>query len=502
MGIKPRISKKLDQIGADAAGGVSNVFGRTGSVVAEVGDYNTDQVTEGSNKYYSTTLFDTDFALKDTDDLTEGLLNLYFTDTRAYNKVKAILQAGTNINITPNDVAETLTIESTASGGGGASPFTATIAPSGGDYSDFSTAIAGESDGAVFLVQPGTYTDTGITKEVKSGMKFIGKDRDTTLLTSSYTVNASFTSPSITAYTTGTVSITKYSKTLTGSGTSWVGNVQHGDLVGINNSTGLYKVNRVLSNTSIELQDTFTGDNVSGIPYGIFTPMRSVVFENITFENFREPYFKMGYFSSITFRNCRFRGRTTGSQYNIAELYGFHDINFINCEWQNVGVAIRSDSVGTRYDGNNNIYIERNSATNVERFLELKVYDRNVYIDKCYISGDNAELIRSSAAGNLYIINSEFVSDSGTQTIVLQAALQADYSRSINNCIFSLGNTSSGIQALSCDFVTVQGCKFFGGNTIFTTNSDNGRYEGNILVGATAEKADTGLNNTFNNTIV
>ena len=43
-----------------------------------------DSITEGTtNKFYSTALFNTDFATKDTDDLTEGSTNLFFTDARA-----------------------------------------------------------------------------------------------------------------------------------------------------------------------------------------------------------------------------------------------------------------------------------------------------------------------------------------------------------------------------------------------------------------------------------
>jgi len=59
---------------------VSSVFGRLGNVVAQSGDYNTDQVTEGTNKYYSEALFDASLAGKTSDDVTEGVTNLYFTD--------------------------------------------------------------------------------------------------------------------------------------------------------------------------------------------------------------------------------------------------------------------------------------------------------------------------------------------------------------------------------------------------------------------------------------
>ena len=50
---------------------------------------NTTAVTEGSNLYYTTARFNTDFATKTTDNLTEGLTNFYFTNTRARDALSA-----------------------------------------------------------------------------------------------------------------------------------------------------------------------------------------------------------------------------------------------------------------------------------------------------------------------------------------------------------------------------------------------------------------------------
>lgn len=47
----------------------------------------------------------------DTDDLDEGETNLYFTNTRVYEKVDTIITAGTGITITPDAIAETITID-------------------------------------------------------------------------------------------------------------------------------------------------------------------------------------------------------------------------------------------------------------------------------------------------------------------------------------------------------------------------------------------------------
>jgi len=74
----------------------------------------TDDLSQGTtNKYYATSLFNTDFASKDTGDLSEGS-NKYYTDERVDDRVDALLQAGTDISITYDDNANTLTIANTA----------------------------------------------------------------------------------------------------------------------------------------------------------------------------------------------------------------------------------------------------------------------------------------------------------------------------------------------------------------------------------------------------
>ena len=55
-----------------------------------------DSITEGTtNKFYSTALFNTDFATKDTDDLTEGS-NLYFTNARVDARIPTNVSSFTN----------------------------------------------------------------------------------------------------------------------------------------------------------------------------------------------------------------------------------------------------------------------------------------------------------------------------------------------------------------------------------------------------------------------
>lgn len=69
------------------------------------------------------------------------------------------------------------------------------------------------------------------------------------------------------AYSTGTVSVTKDSATVTGSGTTWTGNVNVGDLFKIIGDTHRYYVRAVNSNTSITLHKPVVRATASGLTY-------------------------------------------------------------------------------------------------------------------------------------------------------------------------------------------------------------------------------------------
>ena len=70
---------------AAAAGGVTSVNTQTGAVVLD-----SDDISEGtSNLYYTNARFDTQLATKDTDDISEGATNQYFTNARADARIAA-----------------------------------------------------------------------------------------------------------------------------------------------------------------------------------------------------------------------------------------------------------------------------------------------------------------------------------------------------------------------------------------------------------------------------
>ena len=79
-----------------------------------VDDSDTDDLAEGATNLYFTDQRAVDAVIDgavDTDDIEEGATNLYFTDTRVYEKVDNIITAGTGITVTPDAMAETITID-------------------------------------------------------------------------------------------------------------------------------------------------------------------------------------------------------------------------------------------------------------------------------------------------------------------------------------------------------------------------------------------------------
>ena len=75
----------------------------------------TSDLSEGTNKYYTTNRVDSDFdasfALASTDSLSEGSTNLYFTNERVDDRVGALITGGVNVTATYDGAAGTLEIK-------------------------------------------------------------------------------------------------------------------------------------------------------------------------------------------------------------------------------------------------------------------------------------------------------------------------------------------------------------------------------------------------------
>lgn len=63
------------------------------------------------------------FSTKTTDDLSEGIINKWYTDERVDDRVATLVQAGAGINVVYDDLANTLSIEATGGSTGGSTTF-------------------------------------------------------------------------------------------------------------------------------------------------------------------------------------------------------------------------------------------------------------------------------------------------------------------------------------------------------------------------------------------
>ena len=88
--------------------------GNVTGTISTLSNHDTDDLSEGSgNLYYTNARADARITAADTDDLSEGTTNLYHTSERVDDRVNALIVAGSNITKTYDDTAGTLTLAST-----------------------------------------------------------------------------------------------------------------------------------------------------------------------------------------------------------------------------------------------------------------------------------------------------------------------------------------------------------------------------------------------------
>jgi hypothetical protein len=191
------LTGKTVTVATATAGDNDTTVASTAFVSTAIASIDTDNVTEGSSNLYYTTararssvsatgsisynsstgVFS--FTQGDTDTISEGSTNLYFTDERVDDRVNALLSAGTGITLTYNDVANTLTIagsaqygdsdvESYLSGGTGVT-FSSGVISIGQDVGTSSTPTFGNTI-------TGTLQATSFSDGTISGITFIDED--------------------------------------------------------------------------------------------------------------------------------------------------------------------------------------------------------------------------------------------------------------------------------------------------------------------------------------
>ena len=94
----------------DLSEGSTNLYFTNARADARIAAATTSDLTEGTNLYYTDARFDNRLSGKNTDNLTEGSSNLYFTNERAQDAVGGIITGSGNISATYDDAAGTITV--------------------------------------------------------------------------------------------------------------------------------------------------------------------------------------------------------------------------------------------------------------------------------------------------------------------------------------------------------------------------------------------------------
>jgi len=155
--------------------------------------------------------------------------------------------------------------------------YDAVVAPSGGDYTSVAAAFASGAE-SVF-VRTGTYVETADV-EVPSGGMLLGEDDAVIYFNGDHSLVVDGNGG--TKETTGTVTFTTDSTTVTGVGTTFT-NLSPGDYIACGD--GFCEIDSVTNDTSLELVDAFQGETASGEPMFACAMATSVKIENIIVVN-------------------------------------------------------------------------------------------------------------------------------------------------------------------------------------------------------------------------
>ena len=154
-----------------------DLIGDVTGQVSSISNFNTDSLSEGStNLYYTTARWDTKMAAADTDDLSEGSTNLYYTDARAdaraQIKIDAIVESSYATKVGYNLADETDTTSIVLNPGDASTPATYrgdVINDSGTVIVDVSSTSSTFTGGLMGNTYGDVYNPTGANKILESG---------------------------------------------------------------------------------------------------------------------------------------------------------------------------------------------------------------------------------------------------------------------------------------------------------------------------------------------
>ena len=169
---------------------------------------------------------------------------------------------------------------------GGQTLYDYVVAPSGGDYTLVSSAVAAAvsaGGGKTIFVRNGTYNESSDIVFGEDNIVLIGESRDGVIVDFGANDARFEITSDDTQYRTGTVDLTNGDATVTGDGTTFSGNIAAGDVLYVMRSGWVGIVDSITDNTNLELTEAWQGETYSGKTYYFsFTPRTGIVMKNMT----------------------------------------------------------------------------------------------------------------------------------------------------------------------------------------------------------------------------
>lgn len=357
-----------------------------------------------------------------------------------------------------------------------------------GDYTTIASAIAAGKKN--IFVRKGTYIESMLT--ITSGISIVGENKYNTIIDFNSTTNYLKIEGDTAEYTTGTISITTATATVTGSGTSWLANASAGEYIRIGED--LYLIQSVDSNTSITLSSTYIGVTISGKTYGIAAYISDVVIQNLTVKNASgaNSGIRILYAQRVVVENCITTNNGTagvkmlfssynckctgvlsyGNTYGIS-VTGRHNVIESNiCTANQGGIYVADDATSNIFYNNT---CNSNSGDGFESPVGPSRISYNVfYANSCsYNVDDGMSLADTDGAANSFLNN--FCSYNGGDGIYLTCPSSKVTN---NNLVFNGANglnltstgTGSSVVGNICSSNTIDGISMAGERCVASSN--------------------------------
>jgi parallel beta-helix repeat protein len=360
----------------------------------------------------------------------------------------------------------------------GGPKYDAVVAPSGGDYTTIQAALAAGKK--TIFVRNGTYVLTSDINITQDGTAIVGESRDGVIIdcnNSAYGIKAIGDTAILSDLTQ--VSISNGTKTVTGSGTTWIGNVSPGEYIMLGYEW--YELQTVNSDTQLTLVETYHGRTLSGHYYQIASLLANLRLENLTVRGYDQVdhgAIDWEYVLNSAIENCAATNSST---------YGIYIIGYYCRLDKN---HVRQNGTGIRIFGWDNSLCENACSNNAQDGIYLWGPQSSASGNACDSNGENGIHVeggsRNSLTGNTckYNVSNGVFLENASENCVQGNTCSYNGNDGIylyNN--FTFNNLVSGN---CCDSNGAYGIAFYNGpmHNTASGNSCAGNGSGGIRINA------------------